>query len=159
MVMPSRTPLSSDAGSDAVSPDVTSARVVAAPVAPTAELTRTPKRRSFTAKYKLRILDETDRASGTGVVSSILRREGLYSSALTDWRRARAAGTLGALQRRPRGPQKVPTGPLQAELDKANREVAALQRRLDKAEAIIAIQKKVAALLGEMEQTSERGTS
>ena len=55
---------------------------------------------------------------------------------------------------RPRGPQKVPTGPLQAELDKANRAVAALQRRLDQAEAIIAIQKKVAALLDEMEQAS-----
>ena len=51
----------------------------------------------------------------------------------------------------------MPTGPLQAELDKANREVAALQRRLDKAQAIIAIQNKVAALLDEMEQTSERG--
>ena len=55
---------------------------------PTAELTSTPKRRSFTAKYKLRILDETDRSEGTGGVTSILRREGLYSSALTDWRRA-----------------------------------------------------------------------
>jgi len=124
---------------------------------PPAELTSTPKRRSFTAKYKLRILDETDRSEGTGGVTSILRREGLYSSALTDWRRARAAGTLGALQPLSRGPQKAPVNPLQAELDKANREVAALQRRLDKAEAVIAIQKKVAALLEEMEQTSERG--
>ena len=105
MVMPSRTPLSPDAGPDAISPDVTPARVVAAPAAPTVELTGTPKRRSFTARYKLHILDETDRAAGTGAVSSILRREGLYSSALTDWRRARAAGTLGALQPRRRGPQ------------------------------------------------------
>ena len=99
MVMPSRTPLSPDAASDNSTPEVPSARVVAAPAAPAApnaELTRTPKRRSFTAKYKLRILDETDRAEGTGGVTSILRREGLYSSALTDWRRARAAGTLAA---------------------------------------------------------------
>ena len=89
MVMPSQTPLSPDAGSDAISPDVTPARVVAAPApAPTAELTRTVRRRSFTAKYKLRILDETDRAADTGGVTSILRREGLYSPALTDWRRA-----------------------------------------------------------------------
>jgi len=50
-----------------------------------------------------------------------------------------------------------PNNPLQAELSKANREVAALRRRLDQAEAIIAIQKKVAALLDEMEQTQERG--
>jgi len=161
MVMPSQMPVSPNAASDNMIPDVTAsqtpARVVSAPVAPPAELTSTPKRRSFTAKYKLRILDETDRSEGTGGVTSILRREGLYSSALTDWRRARAAGTLGALQPRSRGPQKAPVNPLQAELDKANREVAVLQRRLDKAEAVIAIQKKVAALLEEMEQTSERG--
>ncbi|MFT6229216.1 MAG: transposase-like protein [Paracoccaceae bacterium] len=72
---------------------------------------------------------------------------------MTDWRRQRAAGTLGALQPRPRGPEKVPANPLQAELAKANREVSALRRRLDQAEAIIAIQKKVAALLDEMQQT------
>ena len=157
MVMPSQTPLSPDAGSDGVLSTTLPARVVSAPVVPTAELTSTPKRRSFTAKYKLRILDETDHAADTGGVSAILRREGLYSSALTDWRRARAAGTLGALQPRHRGPKKSPNNPLQAELSKANREVAALRRRLDQAEAIIAIQKKVAALLDEMEQTQERG--
>lgn len=156
MVMPSQTPFLPDAGSDAVLPTQPSARVVAAPVVPTAELTGTPKRRNFTAAYKLRILDETDQAADTGRVSRILRREGLYSSALTDWRRARAAGTLGALQPRPRGPQKAPANPLQVELAKANREVAALRRRLDQAEAIIAIQKKVAALLDEMEQTHAR---
>jgi transposase-like protein len=157
MVMPSQTALSPDSGSDAVLPTTSPARVVSAPVVPTTELTRTPKRRSFTAKYKLRILDETDHAADTGGVSAILRREGLYSSALTDWRRARAAGTLGALQPRHRGPQKAPANPLQGELAKANREVAALRRRLDQAEAIIAIQKKVAALLDEMEKTQERG--
>ncbi len=62
MVMPSQTALSPDAGSDAVSPTTSPVRVVSAPVVPTAELTSTPKRRSFTAKYKLRILDETDHA-------------------------------------------------------------------------------------------------
>jgi transposase-like protein len=113
-----------------------------------------PKRRRFTAKYKLRILSETDRAADTGGISAILRREGLYSSALTDWRRQRAAGTLGALQPRPRGPAKPPANPLQAELSKANRKIAALRRRLDQAEAIISIQKKVAALLGKMDQAS-----
>ena len=106
MVMPSQTALSPDAGSDAVSPATSPVRVVSAPVVPTAELTSTPKRRSFTANYKLRILDETDHAADTGGVSAILRRERLYSSALTDWRRARAAGTLGALQPMRRGPQK-----------------------------------------------------
>jgi len=160
MVMPSQTLLSDDTVSadTALTPPPT--RTVTAPVQPTSELTAIPKRRTFTAKFKLRILDETDQASDTGGVAAILRREGLYSSALTDWRRARAAGSLGALQPRQRGPQKAPANPLQAELAKANREVSALRRRLDQAEAIIAIQKKVAALLDEMEQTPEcRGKS
>lgn len=157
MVMPLQTQLSPEAGSDDQASTQPPARVVAAPVVPTAELTRAPKRRSFTAKYKLRILDETDRAADTGGVSGILRREGLYSSALTGWRRARAAGTLGALQPRQRGPQKAPSNPLQAELANAHAQVAALRRRLDQAEAIITIQKKVAALLEEMEQTPGRG--
>jgi transposase len=154
MVMPSQDPLAAVAASDAPPPTEPHARVVPAPVVPTAELTDLPKRRRFTAKYKLRILSETDRAADTGGISAILRREGLYSSALTDWRRQRAAGTLGALQPRPRGPAKPPANPLQAELSKANREVAALRRRLDQAEAIISIQKKVAALLEKMDQAS-----
>jgi transposase len=156
MVMPSQPPILVGTVSEQQSPHTAPTRVVAAPAVSTAELTSTPKRRIFTAKYKLRILDETDRAADTGMVTSILRREGLYSSALTDWRRAREAGTLGALQPRHRGPRKAPANPLQAELTKANREVATLRRRLDQAEAIIIIQKKVAALLDEMEQTHER---
>jgi transposase-like protein len=156
MVMPSQTPTLPDLGSEKILPQTAPSRVVAAPTVSTAELTSTPKRRSFSAKYKLRILGETDRAADTGMVTSILRREGLYSSALTDWRRARKAGTLGALQPRHRGPLKAPANPLQAKLAKANREVATLRRRLDQAEAIIIIQKKVAALLDEMEQTHER---
>jgi len=117
MVMPSQTPILLDSVSDTTLPQTAPTRVVAAPMVAPSELTSTPKRRSFTAKYKLRILDETDRAADTGGVTSILRREGLYSSALTDWRRARAAGTLGALQPRHRGPQKAPANPLQAELN------------------------------------------
>ena len=140
MVMPER--LASVVPSSPESSASAAARVVAAPVVAAAEFTDAPKRRSFTAKYKLRILAETDRAADTGGISAILRREGLYSSALSDWRGQREAGTLGALQPRPRGPQKAPINPLQAELAKANRENAALRRRLDQAEAIIAIQKK-----------------
>ena len=100
------------------------------------------RRRSFTAKYKLQILSETDRVADTGGISTILRREGRYSSALSDWRGQREAGTLCALQPRPRGPEKAAANPLQAALAKANHENAALRRRLDQAEAIIASQKK-----------------
>lgn len=152
MVMPERLP--TPLPSSPERPASTSARVVATPVVAAAEFTDTPKRRSFTAKYKLRILAETDRAADTGGISAILRREGLYSSALSDWRGQREVGTLGALQPRVRGPEKAGVNPLQAELSKANRENAALRRRLDQAEAIIAIQKKVAALLDEMDLAS-----
>jgi len=101
-----------------------------------AEFTAGPKRRSFTAKYKLQILSQTDRAVDTGGISAILRREGLYSSALSDWRGQRDAGTLGALQPRQRGPEKVAANPLQAELAKANRENAALRPDLKRGASI-----------------------
>jgi transposase len=153
MVMPERLPAPLSAAPESLS-SAAAARVVSAPVAATAEFTALPKRRSFTAKYKLQILAETDRAVEVGGISAILRREGLYSSALSDWRGQRNAGTLGALQPRARGPQKASVNPLQAELTKAGRENAALRRRLDQAEAIIAIQKKVAALLDGMDQAS-----
>jgi len=151
MVMPERLPTSLPASPEG---PTSAGRVVAAPVVASSEFTAGPKRRSFTAKYKLQILSETDRAIDTGGISAILRREGLYSSALSDWRSQREAGTLGALTPRQRGPEKAAANPFQAELAKANRENAALRRRLDQAEAIIAIQKKVAALLDELEQTS-----
>ena len=124
MVMPERLPTSLPASPEG---PTSAGRVVAAPVVASSEFTAGPKRRSFTAKYKLQILSETDRAIDTGGISAILRREGLYSSALSDWRGQRDAGTLGALQPRQRGPEKVAANPLQAELAKANRENAALR--------------------------------
>ena len=150
MVMPERLPTSLPAAPEDPASTRPAARVVASPKVASAEFTAVPKRRSFSGKYKLQILAETDRAFETGGISAILRREGLYSSALSDWRGQREAGTLGALQPRARGPQKPAANPLQADLAKANRENAVLRRRLDQAEAIIAIQKKVAALVDEM---------
>ena len=154
MVMPERLPTPLPAAPEGVALPAPAARVVAAAKVASAEFTAVPKRRSFSAKYKLQILAETDRAVETGGVSAILRREGLYSSALSDWRGQREAGTLGALQPRARGPEKTAVNPLQAELAKANQENAALRRRLDQAEAIIAIQKNAPALLDEMDQAS-----
>ena len=153
MVMPERLPPPLPVAPEGPASTASAARVVAANVA-SAEFTAVPKRRNFSAKYKLQILAETDRAGETGGISAILRREGLYSSALSGWRGQREAGTLGALQPRARGPEKAAVNPLQGDLAKANREIAALRRRLDQAEAIIAIQKKVAALLDEMDQAS-----
>src|SRR5690349_12164045 len=85
--------------------------VVPAPAAANPELSDRPTRRTFTVGDKRRILEETDRAAGTGGIGgiggigAILRREGLYSTTLTDWRRQREAGTLGALAPARRGPE------------------------------------------------------
>jgi transposase len=121
---------------------------VAAPVSASPELTARPHRRIFTAQDKLRILADTDRAADTGGIAAILRREGLYSSALTDWRRQRDAGTLGALTPAKRGPKVAEPNPLAAEVALLQKDNARLTLRLARAEAIIGIQKKVAELLG-----------
>ncbi len=96
----------------------------------------------------MRILAETDQAAGSRGIGAILRREGLYSSGLSEWRRQRDAGAFGALTPTKRGPKSPPPNPLAAELAGALRNNAQLQRRLDRAEAIIDLQKKVAELLG-----------
>ena len=122
--------------------------VVAAPAAVSPELTDRPRRRIFTAEDKLRVLAETDRAADTGGISAILRREGLYSSALTDWRRQRAAGLFDALTPTRRGRKTATPNPLAADMAALQRDYARLTRRLAHAEAIIEVQKQVAELLG-----------
>lgn len=122
--------------------------VVPAPAAANPELSDRPRRRTFTAKEKLRILQEADRATGAGEIGALLRREGLYSSALTDWRRQREAGILDGLAPVRRGPKASEPNPLTAELVKAQQEIARLRLRLERAEAIIDLQKKVSDLLG-----------
>ena len=122
--------------------------IVPSPVAASPELTDRPRRRSFTAQAKLRILADIDRVAGTGGIGAILRREGLYSSALSDWRRQRDAGALGALTPSKRGPKPPPANPLATELANARRDNIRLQQRLERAEAIIGLQKKLGELLG-----------
>jgi transposase len=122
--------------------------VVPAPVAASAELSDRPRRRTFTARDKLRILAEADRAAATGGIGAILRREGLYSSALTGWRRQRDAGAIGGLSPVKRGRKTTAPNPLAAKLTRLQQDHARLTLRLTRAEAIIDIQKKVAALLG-----------
>jgi transposase-like protein len=111
-------------------------------------LANRPRRRSFTAQDKLRILAEADRAAETGGIGVILRREGLYSTALTNWRRQRDAGAFGGLSPAKRGPKTTEPNPLAAELTRLQQDNARLTLRLTRAEGIIEIQKKVAALLG-----------
>jgi transposase len=123
--------------------------MVSAPAATSPELLDRPRRRTFTAQDKLRILGEVDRAAGTpGAIGAIMRREGLYSSALSDWRRQRDAGAYGALSPVKRGPKLTPPNPLAAEHARLLRDNKRLTLRLERAEAVIDIQKKVALLLG-----------
>jgi transposase-like protein len=104
------------------------------------------QRRKFTAEYKLAIIEEAGRATDPGAIGSLLRREGLYSSHLVEWRRLHAAGALGALsQKRGRKPTR---NPLAEENQKLKAQVARLEKKLQQAELIIDVQKKVSALLG-----------
>ena len=117
--------------------------VVTAPASPSPELSDRPRRRTFTAQDKLRILAETDRATAPGGIGAILRREGLYSSALTDWRRQRDAGAFTALVTGKRGPKATDPSPLSAEVTALQSDNARLALRLTRAEAVIDIQKKL----------------
>lgn len=99
------------------------------------------ERRQFSADYKLRVLAEADRCSEPGQIGALLRREGLYSSHLSKWRQQRERGALG--QQRGRKPD-----PQTAELKRLQRENERLRSRLERAEHIIEVQKKLAELLG-----------
>jgi transposase len=114
---------------------------------PDPELVERARRRRFSAEYKLRILREADACSKPGEIGALLRREGLYSSLLTEWRRQRERGSLAALDR-PRGRPKS---------DPREAQIAALQRRLERAEVevekarrVIEVQGNVSALLGDL---------
>ena len=115
---------------------------------PDPEVVAKPKRRTYTAEYKLGILQEAEAAAATrGGIGALLRREGLYSSLLATWRRERANGILEALTPQKRGP-KSKRHPMDEENQKLRRQNARLTEDLRKAHIIIDVQKKVAALLG-----------
>ncbi len=114
-----------------------------APLAASPELSGRPRRRTFTAQDKLRILAETDRAVQTGGIAAVLRREGLYSSNLSDWRRARDAGAISGLNPVKRGPKIAAPNPLTDDNARLRQDNDRLTLRLARAEAIIDIQKKL----------------
>jgi transposase len=113
---------------------------------PDPEVTPKAKRRIFTAAYKKKILAEADAAAGSGQIGEVLRREGIYSSTLTRWRRERDNAVDSAFSQK-RGPEPK-HNPLTAENEKLRRQNQRLQEELRKAEIIIDVQKKVAMLLG-----------
>jgi len=104
-------------------------------------------RRRFSAEYKRRILQEADQG-GPGGIAALLRREGLYSSHLTTWRKQRKSGEIAGLEPRKRGKKPIAHNPLAAENERLRRETQRLQKRLHQAEVIIDVQKKLCDLLG-----------
>ncbi len=117
-----------------------------APV-PDPEVPAKPKHRHFTAEYKRSIVEQAEACRDEGAIGALLRREGLYSSHLTTWRRQRQQGELQALAPKKRG-RKPTANPLADENQRLRTENARLSRRLQQAELIIDVQKKVSALLG-----------
>jgi len=110
---------------------------------PNPEVPEKTVRRKFTAAYKLRILKEAERCTKPGQVGALLRREGLYSSSLTSWRRQAARGLVP----KKRGPVAQKADPHVRRITVLERENEKLVHKLKQAELIIDVQKKVAELL------------
>lgn len=116
--------------------------------APDPEVVAKPRRRQFTAAYRLRILEEAERCAEPGEVGRLLRREGLYSSHLTAWRKARHEGSLKALTPSKRGAKPAERNPLEAKVRELEAKVTRLEGELQTAHTILDVQGKVAGLLG-----------
>ena len=120
---------------------------------PDPEVPAKARRRRFTAKYKLRILAKAARCSKPGDVGTLLRQEGLYSSHLSKWREQRDEGALAALRPKKRGRKPRPVAPQARRVAELERENARLRQKLEKAEIIIEVQKKLSQLLGTAEES------
>ena len=114
---------------------------------PSTEVPEKPVRRRFTAKYKLRILAQADRCTEMGQMGELLRREGLYSSLLSTWRKQRDEGVLAGLTPKRRGRKAKPKNPLAEKMARLERENERLKTKLRQAELVIDVQKKVSEML------------
>lgn len=115
---------------------------------PDPEVSDKARRRRFTAKYKLEILREAERCTKSGELGALLRREGIYSSNLSAWRRARERGELAGLRPNKRGRKAKTRDARDQQLAEQQREIRRLKHKLAQAETVIEIQKKASALLG-----------
>jgi len=111
------------------------------------EVMAKPTRRRYTAEYKLKVLREAEALSGRGEIGALLRREGLYSSNLTQWRKQRERGELEGLSRK-RGPLPKGKNSLADKVKVLERENARLKARAERAEGLVELQKKVSEILG-----------
>ena len=122
---------------------------------PEVEVLAKAERRRFTLEYKRQILKEADGCRQPGELGALLRREGLYSSHIAAWRAARARGELSGTAPKKRGPKAAPPNPDAKRILQLERENRRLQARAERAEALVELQKKVAALLGTLPTPSD----
>ena len=121
--------------------------IVTKRTSPTTEVSEKPARRRFSAEYKLRILAEADRCTELGQIGEVLRREGLYSSHLSNWRSQRDEGVLAGLKPKRRGRKAKSKNPLAEDNAKLQRQNRRLKEQLRQAELVIDVQKKVSEML------------
>ncbi len=124
------------------------ARGEVAVVAEDVQVAAKPRRRTYTAEYKRRILKEADACTAPGAIGALLRREGLYSSLLVEWRRVRGRGELAALAPKKRGRKPAPVDPRDRKISELERQLAQMTGRAERAEVLVDAQKNLAALLG-----------
>ncbi len=117
-------------------------------ICPDPEVTGKAKRRRFSAEYKLRVLREADQCRKPGELGALLRREGIYSSSLSTWRRQREVGELVGLRPEKRGRKARPQDRRDKRIAELERETRRLRAKLEQTEAVIEIQKKASMLLG-----------
>jgi transposase-like protein len=121
------------------------------------EVMAKPTRRRYSAEYKLRILREADASTRRGEIGALLRREGLYSSNLTAWRKQREKRELEGLGQKRRGPLPKENNPLADKVKALERETARLRARAERAEGLVELQKKVSEILGiELKHNGEK---
>ncbi len=121
------------------------------------EVMAKPTRRRYSAEYKVRILREADAITRHGEIGALLRREGLYSSNLTAWRKQREKGELEGLSQKRRGPLPKEKNPLADKVKALERETARLRARAERAEGLVELQKKVSEILGiELKHNGEK---
>jgi len=126
---------------------------------PDPEVPEKRPRRKFTARYKLEVLKKADTCTHPGELGALLRKEGLYSSNLTTWKRQRDQGLLDAMSPKKRGRKKVEKNPLSQEVATLQKENERLRRKLKKAETIIEFQKKISEMLGISQDPDEESDS
>jgi transposase len=142
-------------GARSATADAPGSAAPAVPADTSSEVVPRARRRHFSNADKRRILAAVERCTKPGEIGALMRREGVYSSSLSTWRRQREAADLAALSPQKRGPKIDPARLDALQIAQLTRERDKLKVALDKANLVIAVQKKVAALLALLEQDSK----